>query len=175
MYITVVSQIDLCYPCMQISGYVSCPNEPIFMVLHQTMQYLFHHLHLLIMYPSKEKKKDGNALTTHWGKGKAKFLPSSFGDGLVNFNKANHACNLQDHRSISFSVHLLNGVAISWKCKKQPDTALHLTGAEIHALFSGAKKTKILCQFSASIGFPVGPAMPMMEDNQSTIKCVKAT
>jgi len=113
MHITMVSEIDLCYPCMHQSGCVSCPNEPIFSALHQTMQYLFHHPHLLIMYLSKEMKCGGNVLITHWGKGTAEYLPSSLGNGLANFNDADHARDLCDHCSIPFSLHLLNGVDIS--------------------------------------------------------------
>ena len=90
------------------------------------MQYLFHHPHLPIMYPSEEMKHGGDVLVTYWGKGTAEYLPSSFGDGLVNFHDADHARDLRDRHSVSFSIHLLNGVAISWKCKKQPDTALIL-------------------------------------------------
>ena len=41
-------------------------------------------------------------------------------------------------------------------------------------MHSTLKKMKIICQFSASIGFPIGPPTPTMEDNQGTIKCVKA-
>jgi len=90
------------------------------------MQYLFHHPHLPIMYPSKEMKCRGDVLVTHWGKGTTEYLPSPFGDGLLNFSDADNAHDQPDHHSISFSIHLLNGVAISWKCKKQPDTALIL-------------------------------------------------
>ena len=53
----------------------------------------------------------------------------------------------------------MNGVIISWCCKKQPETALHSTGAKIRALLAGVMKTKILRQFSASIGFPMNAVL----------------
>ena len=69
MYITVVSRIDLCYLCMHISGYMSCPNEPI----------LNHAVSLPSSassnYVSIQQNEEGqDALTTHWGKGQAEFL-----------------------------------------------------------------------------------------------------
>ena len=69
----------------------------------------------------------------------------------------------------------MNGVIISWCCKKQPETALYSTGAEICALHAGVMKTKILHLFSASIGFPMTAATPTMEDNQGMIKCIKSS
>ena len=159
---------------MHLSGYMSCPNTIIFVALHQTMQYLYHHPHLPIIYPSKNLKQGGNILVTHWSKGHAEYLSSSYGDGLVNFSNADHAHDLHDHCSVSALVHLMNGVAIAWRCKKQPETVLHLTGAEIRALYAGVMKMKILHQFSASIGLPIGEPTPTFEDNQGTIKCVKA-
>lgn len=124
------------------------------------------------MYPSKEMEKGGDVLVMHWAKGQAEYLSPEFGDGLVNFADTDHACNLHDSCSISASIHLMNGVFISWRCKKQPKTALHSTGAKICALHARVMKTKILCQFSASISFPKNVATPTMEDNQGTIKYI---
>jgi len=74
MHIAIISHIDMSYCCIHFSGYMSCPNAPIFSALHHAMQYLFHHSHLPIMYPSKEMKKGGDVLVTHWAKGQAEYI-----------------------------------------------------------------------------------------------------
>jgi hypothetical protein len=80
----------------------------------------------------------------HWGKGSAEYLSPRIGTVLVNTADANHARDIRDRRSITSSIHLLNGmaIAIAWKCKEQAVMALHSTGSEITALTSGVKKTK---------------------------------
>lgn len=47
---------------MRLSGYMSSPNQPIFIALHHTMCYLYHHPHIPIMYPLKPSKSNGSAL-----------------------------------------------------------------------------------------------------------------
>jgi hypothetical protein len=54
MHISTISHPDLSYCVMRYSGYMSCPNLPIFEALHLTMCYLFHHPHLPIMYSSNK-------------------------------------------------------------------------------------------------------------------------
>lgn len=53
MHIGVQTRYDLAYTCMRLSGYMCAPSIPAFQALHQTMEYLFHHPHLPIMYPNK--------------------------------------------------------------------------------------------------------------------------
>jgi hypothetical protein len=95
MHITSISRPDLAYATMRLSGYMSCPNLPIFEALHHTMCYLYHHPHLPIMYPAKPTKSHEHALSTFWAKGHAKYLTSDYGDGLVTFTDADHARCLQ--------------------------------------------------------------------------------
>lgn len=57
MHIAGITWIDLIYVTMHFSGYMACPNLPIFDALHRTMCYLYHHKHIPIMYPRKPLKK----------------------------------------------------------------------------------------------------------------------
>jgi hypothetical protein len=91
MHITTISRPDLAYCVMRYSGYMACPNKPIFEALHTTMCYLYHHPHLPIMYPSKNYKLSGKLLQTHWHTGFAEYLPGDYGDGLATFADADFA------------------------------------------------------------------------------------
>ncbi len=173
MHITGISRPDLANACMRFSGYMATPNAPIFDALHQTMCYLYHHPHLPIMYPSKQLRQGGDALQIFWDTGKAEYLSPDFGDGLSTFSDADHARCLCTHRSTSVYFILFNGVAVSWSCKKQPQTSLRSTGSEITALHCGAFKTVILCSFLQSIGVYLNTPTPTYEDNQGTIKLVR--
>jgi hypothetical protein len=64
MHITTISCPDLSYACMRFSGYMACPNEPIFSALHHCLCYLYHHPHLLIMYPNKAPSTPGGSINT---------------------------------------------------------------------------------------------------------------
>jgi hypothetical protein len=172
MHITVVSRPDLSYCCMRYSGYMACPNIIIFEALHLTMCYLYHHPHLPIMYPSKPMKLGGDALKTSWSKGCAEYLSADFGDELVTFADADHARCLRTRCSVSSHFQFLNGVLVSWGCKKQAVTALHSTGSEVTSLFRGGFKNLLLRSFMSSIGLPFTSPSILFEDNQGTIKLI---
>jgi hypothetical protein len=58
---------------------------------------------------------------------------------------------------------------------KQATTTLHSTGSKTVSLTSGIKKTIHLRDFLSSVGYPIGDATPIFEDNQGTIKSIKAS
>jgi hypothetical protein len=64
------------------------------------------------MYPHRPLGK--KALDMHWAKGTAKFLAPEFGMGLINSADAGHTRGIRDRRSVSSSLHLLNGVVVAW-------------------------------------------------------------
>jgi hypothetical protein len=101
MHITTISRPDLAYAAMRLSGYMSCPNLPIFEALHHAMCYLYYHPHLPIMYPAKPPKSDGNALSTLWAKDHAVYLASEYGDCVVTFTDADHARCPRSRHSVS--------------------------------------------------------------------------
>jgi hypothetical protein len=170
MHIATISRPDLSYCVMRYSGYMSCPNLPIFEALHLTMCYLYHHPHLPIMYPAKQSKQH---IQIHWKTGFVEYLPGDYGDGLATFTNADFACCLRTRCSVSSYFHLLGGVLVSWGCKKQPTTALHSSGAELTSLHRAAFKCSLLQTFLIAIGQPsVLPGM-IFEDNQEGIKLIR--
>jgi len=173
MHILTVSRPDLSYSVMRYSGFMACPNQPIFDALNLTMCYLFHHPHLPIMYPSKPYKSSGKSLQTHWHTGFAEYLPGDYGDGLVTFADADFACCLRTRRSVSAHFILLNGVLVSWGCKKQPLTALHSSGAELTSLHCAGFKSSLLQSFMSSIGKSFTTPCTLFEDNKGTINLIR--
>jgi hypothetical protein len=173
MHITTISRPDLSYACMRFSGYMACPNEPIFSALHHCLCYLYHHPHLPIMYPTKAPSTPGGSINTFWSKGQAEYLSPEFGDTLAAFTDADHARCLRTRRSVSVYFILHNSVIISWGCKKQPITSIHSTGSEITALHKGASKTLLIRQLLTAIGYPPTTSTPIFEDNQGTIKLIR--
>ena len=173
MHISTISRPDLAYCVMRYSGYMACPNQPIFDALHLTMCYLYHHPHLPIMYPSKVYKSAGKSLQTHWKTGFAEYLPGDYGDGLATFADADFARCLRTRRSVSAHFHLLNGVLVSWGCKKQPVTSLHSSGAELTSLHRAGFKSSLLQNFMTAIGRSCATPSTIFEDNQGTIKLIR--
>jgi hypothetical protein len=157
---------------MRITGYLAAPNKVIFEGLEHTMRYLYVYRHVPILYP--RHPLDKKYLAMHWGKGSAEYISPKFGTVLVHTADANNARDIRDPRSFTSSIHPLNGVTIAWKCKKQAVTTLHSTGSEIAALTSGIKKTNHLRDLLSSLGYPVGDPAPTFEENQETIKAIRA-
>jgi hypothetical protein len=123
--------------------------------------------------PSKLAKQSPLYLQTHWQTGFAEYLPGDYGDGLASFADADFARCLRSRRSVSENFHLLNGVLVSWSCKKQPTTSLHSSGAELTSLHCAGFKSSLLQTFLQSIGNPLSSPAVIFEDNQGTIKLIR--
>ncbi len=67
---------------------------------------------------------------------------------------------------------MLNGVVISWTCKKQPQVAQHSNGAELRALHHGVRKSYCIKKFLNSIGIKNVLPIPTHEDNEATLQQV---
>jgi hypothetical protein len=94
---------------------------------------------------------------------------------LVTTADADHDRDIRDRRYITSSIHIINGVAIAWKCKKREVTTLHSTGSEITSLTSGVKNTNHLRDVLASLEYPVGAPTPTFEEDQGTAKAIRAS
>jgi hypothetical protein len=125
LHVTITTRIDLGYVIMRLSGYIAAPNAAIFEALNHTMQCLYFYRHTRSMYPHYPLGK--KTLAMHWAKGTAEFLAPELGTGLINSADADHAHDIRDRCSVSPSHHLLNGIAIAWKYKKQSMSMLHST------------------------------------------------
>jgi len=134
------------------------------------MCYLYHHPHLPIMYPSKQYKSSGKSLQTHWKTGFVEYLPGDYGEGLATYADADFAHCLYTRHSVSAHFHLLNGVLVSWGCKKQPITSLHSSVAELTSLHCAGFKSYLHQTFMSAIRISSPSPFTIFEDNQGTIK-----
>jgi hypothetical protein len=173
MHITQMTWPDLTYSVMQYSCRMACSNLPIFEALHLTLCYIYHHPHLPIMYPPRPYKPSQKSLQTHWSTGFAEYLPGDYGDGLATFVHADFAHCLHTWHSALANFHLLNGVIVSWSCKKQPVTSLHSSGAELTSLYCPGFKSSLHQSFLAAIGKSLVTPSVIFEDNQGSIKLIR--
>jgi hypothetical protein len=173
LHVAITTRVDINYAVMRIAGYLAAPTSVIFEGLEHTMRYLYLFCHMPIIYPRRPLNKKSLAL--HWGKCTAEFLPPEYGTALVNTADAYYARDIRDQRSVTSHMHLLNGVIVAWKCKKQSISTLHSTGSEITSLTSGVKKTNHMRDFMSSLGYPVAGATPTLEDSQGTICDIKTS
>jgi hypothetical protein len=140
MHIAGITRIDLSYAYMFFSGYMACPNIPIFYAFHRTMCYLYHHKHLPIMYLRKPLKKGGNILHTFWNNRQAEYLSADFGDDFATLLPLLMQTMPTVFAAIGPYCILFNGVVLSFGCKKQLKMALHNYASEVNALFKGIHK-----------------------------------
>ena len=91
---------------------------------------------------------------------------------LFIFVDATWATDVDDRRSTSGMVCMLNGGAISWKSKKQPIIAQSSCESEIIAATSGANEGAFLRDLLDEIGCPQ-TCTTMYEDNQACRQLVE--
>jgi hypothetical protein len=110
-----------------------------------------------------------------WKNGQVEYLSTDFGNELIaTFGDADCAHCLHSHHSVSSYCILFNGVIVLYGCMKHLKTALHTVASKINALFKGTNKTYLLHDFPISLGLDLSSPTPIFEDNQGTIKLIKA-
>lgn len=123
-----------------------------FEALDHLMQYLLHHFHEPISYPSTPLN-DGEVITNNWSPTQ-KSSYSTFGSFVLYSDSAfanilPHCCSMQLY------ITTLNGVAIDWTSNIQSKVVADSTDAEVTALYSTCQKViAILQHFIASGNFP---------------------
>lgn len=92
------------------------------------------------------------------------------GDGnLVGFSDADWAGDLNDRKSTSGYLFVMNGAGISWKSRKQTCVALSTAEAEYVALASAAQETTWLRQLLSDLHHQQHNPTVLYEDNQAAI------
>jgi hypothetical protein len=87
---------------------------------------------------------------------------------LVGYSDADWGSNLDDRRSVTGFVFLLNG-PISWQSKKQPTVALSSTEAEYMALSQATKEAMWLRSLLGELGYAQGHPTRLLGDNQGSL------
>ena len=132
----------------------------------------------LARYSAKPTKMHWKALkrVLHYLKGTVNYglKYSNIGQlECVGYSDADWAGDVNDRKSTSGYLFMLNGAPVSWKSKKQNCVALSTAEAEYIALSSASQECKWLRQLQTDIGItPTNPTI-LYEDNQSTIAMTK--
>jgi ribonuclease HI len=89
------------------------------------------------------------------------------------YTDADWAGDKEDRKSTSGMALLINGVMISWKCKKQTSVALSTAEAEYVAMVEGIKEALGASECLREIGIMVQSPIIVKSDNQAAIAQVK--
>ena len=172
MHIVVWTRFDLHYAVTRLSGYMSCPKEPCFMILHRLMQFLYHHPHYPIFYP---RNKSSNIsypfnLSASSKHGKAEYILSpDKTPTLKSFTDADQGRDLLDRKAITSAIWILEGCLIHWICKKQTIVGLSSNDTEMMSLLASVKRTNTLRRILLQLGSPQLRPTVICEDNQPLI------
>lgn len=92
---------------------------------------------------------------------------------MLAYTDSDYARDLDDRRSTSGYVFMLNGGAVTWSSKKQPMVTLSTTEAEYVAAASCACQWLWMRQILENIHGNQGNSIKVMCNNSSTIKLAK--
>jgi hypothetical protein len=85
------------------------------------------------------------------------------------YSDADWADNKSDRKSVSGGLVLLNGIPVSWSCKKQTCVALSTLEAEYIAASEVCKTLIGMEQLLSEIGLQIITPIPLWIDNQAAI------
>jgi hypothetical protein len=94
-------------------------------------------------------------------------------NSLVAYTDADYAGDLNDRKSRSGSILLLNNGPVIWLSRKQPCTATSTTESEYVAASLTSKEAVWARRLLADIGFNQQVPTPLYSDNQSAIRLVQ--
>ena len=95
---------------------------------------------------------------------------------LIGYSDSDYANDLDQRKSVTGYVFLLNGGAVCWSSKKQSTVARSTTEAEYMALGAAAAEAMWIRQFIAEMGMAleptqlIGKPIVLFGDNQGSIK-----
>ena len=101
--------------------------------------------------------------------------PSNNTCSIEVYCDADWAGDVDDRRSTSGCVILLNGCAVIWLSKKQATVALSTAEAEYMAMSAALKEVKWLVQLLEEMGCTVEKPVPIYSDNQAAISISSAS
>jgi hypothetical protein len=91
---------------------------------------------------------------------------------LVGYCDADYAGDLDNMRSTTGYVFIMNGAAITWQSKRQPTVAASTTEAEYMVAASAVKEGLWLRKLLADFGISI-TTISILADNQSAIKLLR--
>jgi transposase InsO family protein len=141
---------DISYALSKAGQYSAAPRTPHISALKRLMKYLHGTADLKITYG---------------------------GDNSVNvlsaYVDADFAMDVDDRKSRSGFVLMLNGGPVAWGSKKQSTTASSTTEAEYYAAHKGSREVVWLRNLLSDLGYPQTAPTTMYSDNQAAIRLIR--
>ena len=118
-------------------------------------------------------KFSANPTDEHWAAVKRilRYLKGTVNYGLLYFEDASP--DLNDRKSTSGYVFLMNGAAVSWQSKKQTCVALSTAEAEFVALSAATQEALWMQRLLTNLSVNVDEPVTIYEENQSAISMSK--
>jgi len=101
------------------------------------------------------------------------FSPSSNPNHLTVYCDADYAMDLEDRKSRSGALLMLNNGLVAWLSRKQPCTASSTTEAEYLAAHVATKELLWVRRLLQELGYPQSTPTPLFSDNQPAIRLVR--
>ena len=139
---------DISYACSELSRFMSNPGKPHL----EAAKRVFRYLKGTSSFGLEFRNRDAAQTNQLWG-----------------YVDADWAGNVDDRRSTSGYVLMLNGAAISWKSKRQPVVALSTAESEFIAASTLVQEVVFLRRLLTTLGFPQEGPTRIFEDNESCI------
>jgi hypothetical protein len=149
IYLAVTSRPDISYAVNQVAQHSENPNRSHWAAVKRIISYLKGTSKLGIKF-------DGRCSKT-----------------ITGFTDADYAGDLDTRRSTTGFVFLLNSGPVSWSSRRQPCVSLSTTEAEFIAASETVKEAIWLKRLLTEIGNNGDKPIPILCDNDSTIKLVK--
>lgn len=147
MYASLTTRPDLSAAINFFSQFQACHSDEHWNYLKQILRYVKGTLDVGLVY---RKQEDASLLEV--------------------FSDADWANSNIDRRSVSGCVCKIHGCTVSWMTRKQQTVALSSNEAELAALCVAICHVVWMKRLVSDLGRPIEQAIPVFEDNQSTIR-----
>jgi hypothetical protein len=149
IYLAVTSRPDISYAVNQVAQHSENPNRSHWTAVKRIISYLKGTTQLGIQFDGRYNK------------------------AITGFTDADYAGDLDTRRSTTGFVFLLNSGPVSWSSRRQPCISLSTTEAEFVAASETVKEAILLKLLLTEIDNNGDKPIPILCDNDSTIKLVK--
>jgi hypothetical protein len=146
MYIQTSTRPDIAFAVKELSRYLSNPSWLHMRAADRLLYYLYATRHVGLTYDA------------------------TVSDELTSYSDADWAGQLDNRRSTSGRVHMLNGAAIMWTSRQQRCISLSSAEAEYVALSEAGRDIMWLRRLLTELKSPAMNPTPVFEDNNSAIK-----
>ena len=145
LYLAVWTRPDICYAVNSAAKHCAKPTNAHWTAVKRIFRYLQGTVNYGLYYPLGVKSS------------------------VVGYSDSDWAGDINDRKSTSGYVFLVNGTAVSWKSQKQQSVALSTAEAEYMALSSAAQEAIWMMRLIGELEGCQIDSMTILEDNQACI------